>query len=217
MKKQDYGFRNLRRMAATGYKEKSILPGGMKLVTTGDFTEEAKNHCAAVCATNLLSYALEKYSPNVAGSPYAEEDGKHTLFLAVHNAMGDGPVFFFDTRLRRFFDNGFGKRYGLRMHSQSVHGFKEIKRALDDGCPCALLLANDLFHWHWVLAVGYREYEGTDYLEVSETKVMEPGNYLRIADSWRHQADTFYRIGKGSNLLLARAYIFSSDVGSQET
>ncbi|MBO5564040.1 MAG: hypothetical protein J5935_00285 [Lachnospiraceae bacterium] len=215
MRKQDYGFRSLRRMAAAGYLEKNILPAGSRFVTTGDFESEAKNHCAAVCATNLVTYALQK-NPNLTkGTPFAEKDGKHTLFMALHHAIGNGPVLFFDTKLRRFFDNGFGKRYGLRMQSQAVHGFEEIKRALDADCPCVLLLANDLFHWHWVLAVGYRIYEGQDYLETGEMTVMEPGEYLRIADSWRHQADTFYRIGKGSVLLLARAYVFQPDGGDR--
>ena len=204
MKRQDYGFRLARRMAEGDFRERRIAPEASRFVTTGDFMEEAKNHCAAVCATNLLDIVQQKLVPEW------EKEEVGALFLRVHESMGDGPVFFFDRRLRRFFRKDFGLRHHLTMESWKVRRFEEMKEALDAGLPCVLLLANDLFHWHWVLAVGYREYV-SDPAEAGK----EAKGFLRLADSWQRTADTFYRIGDGSRLLSARVYRFLPQGGSR--
>ncbi len=188
----DYGFRNIRRMNATGYREKKLNIDEINFVATGDFADEAKNHCAAVCATNLSLFAL---SQQLGFRP--DRVAREMLFQEIHKYEKNGPVFRFAARFKKFLEAGFAKRRGLLFGSRRVRGTEGICEAIDAGEPCVLLLANDLFHWHWVLAVGYRVYQNGEV-------------YLRLADSWQHRAETFYKPGVGSKLLTARAYQVTS-------
>lgn len=44
---------------------------------------------------------------------------------------------------------------------------------------------NGLFSWHWIISVGYRQYNSG-------------GNYMRVMDNWSNTVDRYYKIGTDS-------------------
>ncbi len=194
-------------MAGYGFKPAAALPDnyitdyvlplrGMSFLTTGETMALARNHCAAVCAVNLLDVLL--FQAENRKLTLGEQEN---LFKAVHRHMGNGPVFRFDTRLNRFLRKEPAGRRMPPLSGGRIRGFDEIIRELHEGRPCMLLLAADPLHWHYVLAVGYREYE-------------DGKRYLRIANSWQKSMDCFYPEKGGAVLLNAAAYRIASGPGS---
>ncbi len=149
----------------------------------------AKNHCAAVCAVNLLSVLLYRAENGRQLSCWQKEN----LFKAVHRRMGNGPVFRFDTRLSRFLRKEPMGAAMPRIQMKRLRGYEEIREALLKGDPCMLLLAADPLHWHYVLAVGYREYP-------------DGQRFLQLANSWQRNTDCFMPEKGGAVILNAASY-----------
>ncbi|MBO5999886.1 MAG: hypothetical protein J6P87_09375 [Lachnospiraceae bacterium] len=168
------------------YDEVRLLPADMTFATTGDFAAVARNHCGAVCASNVL-LSLTSRAPEIpSGQPAAG-----AVFDVMHRIIGNGPVF----TLNRGIKKG-ASAFGKVILSERAASRPDIIYALDRGMPVALLLSNSLFDWHWVLCVGYRRYP------------LSAGGqtYLRLANSWQPSADVFYLPGEGSRILSGRAY-----------
>ena len=174
-----YGFLTEADLPDTDIYEDILLPvSGIRFATTGDFAAVARNHCGAVCASNVLLC--------LGGGRSSD-----SIFSVMHKMIGNGPVFSLNRGIKK------GARVlGSVIFSERASSRRDIISAIDRGMPAALLLSNSLFDWHWVLCVGYRRYP-----------VSVGGNiYLRLVNSWQDSPDTFYLPGKGSRILSGRAF-----------
>ena len=85
---------------------------------------------------------------------------------------------------------------GYILNSSSVGSYSGFVDAIAADRPCALLLANELFDWHWVLVVGWHTYTGSEC-------------YVRIVTGWDQTSTYFYRIHDGSLAWSADQYWIS--------
>ncbi|MCM1299535.1 MAG: hypothetical protein NC203_08155 [Firmicutes bacterium] len=165
----DYGFLSSTQLPNKEYTEKTIPLNSSKLAVTGDFNNIAKNHCGAVCALNIASVLSQK-EPRLL----IEGDCVKS-FKAIHKIIGSGPTPSIAKGL-----SAYARRCGASLKYQSeIKCFEDIKDAADRGNPCGILLANAPADWHWVMCVGYREYQNED-------------GFIRICDGWHRNADRFY-------------------------
>lgn len=141
--------------------------------------KNARNLCGAAAAANLAAYFINcGYSALKAGSI-------EQTYREVHSIVGNGPKMTIARGAVKYF-----AKCGHDLHFKTDRSISKksrinfVKNAVSLGRPCGILLADKLFSWHWVLAVGYREY--TD------------GVYLRIVDGWSNNASRFYKPGYGS-------------------
>ena len=178
-----YGFRNINEVVPDVVRSRILPAADTRFAVTGEFFSEAKNHCGAVCATNVLLYFRA-----VAGIPVRSAAERHRIFAAVHDVVGNGPIFSLQKKISRC--------PFIAVRGKKLHGIPELVSALDHGLPCILLLANGLFDWHWVLCVGYLIIR-----ENGKEKIC-----LRLADSWTPFSDTLYEPGVGSRILSMTAY-----------
>lgn len=68
-----------------------------------------------------------------------------------------------------------------------------IKSAADNDEIQGVLLADGIFNWHWILAVGYRQYNSG-------------GDYMRIVNGWDNTIDIFYKVNSASVWISATKY-----------
>lgn len=186
-----YGFLQEKDMPPGEYREKRLSRDAVTWAVTDEFAGEARNHCAAVCTTNLMIWKmLEKY-----GLQDIPEKDRRRIFDYVHRRVGNGPVIFLHSRIRKMPEWEQGNFRSARIYRK-----KEILSALDRGVVCTLLLAGGMLEWHWVLATGYRVYSCGGKERI----------YLRIADSWHRKDTIFYPLSGTGNraafLLAARSY-----------
>lgn len=175
-----YGFINQKYMSKENYTSHQIpFPNQQKFLTTTDTKNIAHNHCGAVLATNLWVHSLPYPLPVSEQVAY---------FKIIHSYIGDGPVVCLESKIRRFL-----KREKQSLATYRTKNQQEIKASLQLGLPLALLLAKDPLNWHWVMAVGYREYkDGT--------------LYLQVVTGWHQKAVYYYPINQTSKLVLSKAY-----------
>lgn len=158
---------------------KSLINKQLSFVTTNDFKDCAKNHCAATSLTNICIYYASKGYKNIIKDNYL------ATFKDIHKLVGDGPVFKLSGKAKKYFKNN-----NLVLHTEKLNNLADIKKSIDKGHPVVLLLMDALFNYHWILVFGYSE------------------DYLEIIDNW-HKDHRFYKLNKGSKLLSAKAYILS--------
>lgn len=178
-----YGFRNITEVHPDVIKTRILPAADTRFAVTGEFFDEAKNHCGAVCATNVLLYFRA-----LAGVPVKSTTERHRIFTAIHDVVGNGPIFSLQKKISRC--------PFIAVRGKKLRSVQELVSALDHGCPCILLLANGLFDWHWVLCVGYLTAR-----ENGQEKL-----FLRLADSWTPVCNTIYEPGVGSKILSMTAY-----------
>lgn len=114
----------------------------LPFATTSEFSSLARNHCYAIMVMNLL---LQEYPE------YCRRFTRRDLFLRIHAAVGNGPVF----TLRRA--NSFLQKEGLpgrfeRVPLSAQHPHSPYASKAPQPFRSALLLAAGPFDWHWVLA-----------------------------------------------------------------
>lgn len=175
----DYGFIAAEAMPTKKYISYDIPNMCTDWAVTGDFARMAKNHCAAVAVMNLALYFAENGRPELKKATYKD------TFAAVHHIIGNGPVFGITRGAEKYF-----RGCGCALRARPFSGIDGLRAAVSGGHPCALLLADGLFQWHWVLAVGYREYAAGE-------------TYLRLVTGWHRRADRFYKPDSGSVVLSA--------------
>lgn len=140
------------------------------------------DHCGAIAVTNLaLYYSLRGYSN-------LDQGGKDKTFAAVHKIVKNGPKATIATDLKTYFSN-----CGYTAKTRSASSYNAVKDAVRSGHPSALLLEGSIDKWHWILAVGYREYSSNE-------------KYFRIMDGWKRHTNKFYRPNFGSNWISATEY-----------
>ena len=178
----DYGFVDWNNMPSGNYNSDDIPYGGTSWVITDDFKDIAKDHCGATAVTNLAMYFANR------GYSKLKKDSNRETFIAVHNIVRNGPVMTIADKAEKYFSD-----CGYTLHYSSVGTFDGIKAATGNDRPCGILLADGIVAWHWILSVGYREYESG-------------GKYIRIMNGWDRDVSRFYKPGSGSLWVSATEY-----------
>jgi hypothetical protein len=153
-----------------------------QFTVTGEYDDTAKNHCAAVCLTNLTA-ALSA----VTGRQLLENGSPQETFSIYHDMVGNGPVASISGAWSRY-----GKQRGLQLRSRPVRNFADVQAAISMGHPCAILLTDGPLQWHWVTVTGWAEGEG---------------HYtLRIHDGWNLRDDRYYDLSSRPMWITGREY-----------
>jgi len=167
---------------------KEELPNGLSLsgnlpdldlewATTYEFKGRAKDHCGTICAVNLALWLLRQYKPH-----------KEMLFRLFYHYIKKGPTL--STRgLKKAF-----KTIGFPLQRQRIKSYEQLKIAINQGKPVCILLSTQGFHWHWVMAVGWREFPNGE-------------RYLRIVDNWRPTSERYYKPPKDAEWLYSETFI----------
>lgn len=180
----DYGFYDESSLPLGKYKDVIIKDADrIDWLTTYDVNTFAKNHCGAVAATNISLYYASRGFRDLNIS-----NDKIEVFKKLHALIGNGPVVTIAGGLDKYFSS---LRYDLRF--SNLGNLESIKNALVNDRIIGILLAKDLFNWHWVLGLGYREYE-------------DGSVYIRILNGWDNAIDKFYMIHSGSLWISATQY-----------
>ena len=173
MQNKGYGFLPRAGLPRGHYNEISLPVESLHWAVTGDYGKIAKNHCGAVCATNLSVYFSSQGYRELL-----EENDRTRTFERVHNFVGDGPVLRLLNRTRKYFASR-----GYSFSCRKVRYFWEIRDAIGEGRPSVVLLTSGPFDWHWVLAVGCRRYE-------------DGREYLRVVDGWHDTSDRYFLLSR---------------------
>ena len=179
----DYGFVDKEDMPQGEFAEKSIAGSeNVGWAITGDYQDRAKNHCGAVCMTNVVLLFADRGHRRLL-----TENHRDKTFESVHQYIPDGP----QPRIARKGAKYFRSRQS-KLCYKSFRRWENIKNAITADCPVALLLVDGLFSWHWVLAVGYRRYQTGEA-------------YLQIVTGWQRKPQ-YYQMDQGSFLFIATMY-----------
>ncbi len=168
----EYPFFRKNDLPAGPCREIRLAGTGRRFAVTGDYQEPARNHCAAVCLANAMICLKTDRT--------VKQEERDRLFRRAYALLGNGPLF------TREFRKGTGNALfeaglpGCRLRPCGSPG--EVRSCLEKGSPCAVLVMISPLNWHWVLAVGCREYEDGSF-------------YLRICDGWNARADRWLRWG----------------------
>ncbi len=180
----DYGFIDWGSMPSGSYSSKTITnASSTSWITTSDTSHLADNHCGATASTNIALYYANRGYSNLKIN-----NSKIDTFKAVHKIIGNGPVMMIAGGTKQYFQDR-----GYSLSSSSVSDFSGIKSAADNNQIQGILLADGIVSWHWILAVGYRQYNSG-------------GNYMRIVNGWDNTIDVFYKINSGSAWISATKY-----------
>ncbi len=174
----DYGFIHWEDMPEGAYTSNLISNTlNTEWATTGEFESIADNHCGAVAATNLALYFSNR------GYTKLKINSVYDTFVAVHNFVGNGPVANINNKTKEYFASR-----GYTLNSTYLSLYSHIKAAIDENRPCSLLLADGIANWHWVIGIGYRQYNAG-------------GSYVRIIDGWEKSSTNFYLYNTGSSFM----------------
>lgn len=178
----NYGFIKVNKMSDEKYIEQAIDGLDFKVNSTADFSNEAKNHCGATLAVNLYKLFNNRYNFHSVEEDLNldNRDNALTLFKDIHKYVPNGPVLFLARKIKSYFSS---KSIDIKYKKIP---FKKLLSSLDANKPVAILLADGLFNWHWVLAVGYRVYaDGTLYLRlISNHDRTSQSYYIKNSGSW---------------------------------
>lgn len=183
MSKKDYNFLDLADLPAGDYIEGELsLISDVKWAATRQFSDVARNHCGAVLVTNLALYYTQLGYDNLMIKDLDE------TFNAIHTIVGNGPQMFIAEKAKLYFSQ---RGYGLN-HSP-FRSFESLKQAIAENNPIAFLLCEGVFKWHWVMAVGWLQYESGEL-------------YIKIVTGWDSTALKYYKLGSGSCWWSATTY-----------
>lgn len=177
-----YGFLNRSQLEKGKFQEESLDIDGIPWVKTGEFSDLAHNHCGAVLMTNLLLYFSKIGARNLLKA------NPRQTFIEIHKRIGNGPVLRLTSRSRPYF----AKR-GYRLRNRTVKDFLQVQKSISEGRPLGLLLRRSNFDWHWVLIVGWRQYQNGL-------------QYYRIIDGWNKRSDRYYQPNKASKAIKIKEY-----------
>lgn len=184
---KDFGFIDLSNMPTEEFNHDNLEYKNIDWARTKDYNHLAKNHCGAVFVTNLALYFASKGYGDLL-----IDNNKDDTFEGVHRIVGNGPALTVAKKGKEYF---YERGYSLEF--SRLRSFEDIKDAISKGYPLGVLLTNGIFSWHWIMALGWRQYKaGSSSQE----------NYMRIVDSWNNTADRFYKISTGSRLWSTTKY-----------
>ena len=172
----DYGFYDWGNMPDGKYEHDTIKESTSTMWLTMDEVKDiANNHCGATAVTNLALYFRQRGNRNLKIN-----DSKRSTFIEVHKIVGNGPKMTITENAVQYFSSR-----GYHLNYSDIASFFEVKRSIGKDHILAILLANGIFDWHWILGVGYREYDNGD-------------EYIRIVNGWDNTTYKYYKINKGS-------------------
>lgn len=179
----DYGFVDIKDMPTGSYKSNKIPLANDNWATTGEFSNIADNHCGATASTNIALYFTYQEYINLL-----KDSSKHNTFLEIHRSIGNGPVMRIAKKTKDYFKRrGYNLRYGRAI------SYNGIKKAIANNRPCGVLLAAGILDWHWIIAIGWREYPDGD-------------KYLQIINGWNNSTQKFFKLKNGARLVSATEY-----------
>lgn len=180
----DYGFIDWGDMPSGTYSSQTITSASStSWITMSDTSHLADKHCGATAATNIALYYANRGYNNLKIN-----NSEIDTFKAVHKIIGNGPVMMIAEGTKQYF-----KDRGYSLSASSVDDFSNMKSAADNDEIQGVLLADGIFNWHWILAVGYRQYNSG-------------GDYMRIVNGWDNTIDIFYKVNSGSVWISATKY-----------
>lgn len=180
----DYGFIDWGDMPSGNFSSNTIDDASStSWITTGETSDIANNHCGATAVTNIALYYAERGYDKLKIN-----DSNLDTFKAVHKIVGNGPVVSITSGANKYF-----KDRGYSLSSSSVGSFNAVKSAVNSNQIQGVLLSDGIFNWHWILAVGYRQYDSGE-------------KYMRIVNGWDNSIDVFYKIHSGSAWFSAQKY-----------
>lgn len=172
----DFGFINSSNMPSGSYSGKTIASAtSTDWAIMGDFSDIARDHCGATTVTNLALYFAQTGKFNLK-----KNNSNRDTFEAVHKIVGNGPEMTIAEDAKQYF-----KDRGYTLNYSGVSGFSGVETALKNNRPCGILLENGLFSWHWIIAVGYRNYNSGD-------------NYIQVMNNWKPNINIYYMANNGS-------------------
>lgn len=183
--KSGFPFKSIKELPKLSSNSKFNSLSGIKnidWITTGETSTLASRHCGAVAATNTFLYMNNFYKGG------KEDFEKKEIFKSLHKMIGNGPIFSIDSYLKGFF-----KKLGYDLKSKKIKSIDQYKSEIDKGNVIAILIARGIVQWHWVLGVGYIEYEDGNF-------------YAQIIDGWHNSCDKFYKIKNNKSWLSARSF-----------
>ena len=155
-----------------GVCHSSTLPtSGIKWAVMEDYEDIAHDHCAATSATNVIVYF------DHIGYDILENNNIDDTFETLHASVGNGPVFDFTGDLVDYCSN-----HGYTLGYNNYLRYSEIQDAISNDHICALLIDATILAMHWVLCIGWREYEpqyGGDL-------------YFQIITNWKDNLNKYY-------------------------
>ena len=173
LKNRSYGFVYSDAMPKGGYRENCIDLEKDKIAITMDYSEYAENHCACVCAMNLLTI-LKKYNAFDLKRLEIEED-RLKLFKSLHSVIKNGPVVFFKPKLKKIFMS-----IGSKVRFKKAKGLEDFEKSIAKNRPVAMMVNAGITKWHWILVIGIRKYDDGDV-------------YLKILDGWNKRTDRYLK------------------------
>jgi len=182
LKTSSYGFIKADDLPSLDYQSNKLKYGKITWAQMHSFNDIAKNHCGATLITNLcIFFESQGYQGLLI-------DGSiRKTFEHIHSIIGNGPIITTARTAKRYF-----AKKGYELSYKMIYNFGQIKDAIDDNMPVSMLLAEKIFEWHWVLAVGYLK---SDKLE-----------FVRIINAWEDTDQRFYLINHKSNFFSAVKY-----------
>lgn len=183
MSKKEYGFINQKDLPSGAYHEEELpLLEEITWAKTSDYGDLAKNHCGAVFVTNLALYYSALGYGNLLG------DNPKDTFSTIHTIVGNGPKVFLAGNASSYF---FQRGYDLEHSTFRSH--EKTKEAICEGQPMGLLVSAGLFQWHWVMVVGFRQYDSKKL-------------YVKIVTGWDSKNTKYYKLGNNFSWWSATSY-----------
>ncbi|OKL46207.1 hypothetical protein BSR29_08145 [Boudabousia liubingyangii] len=180
----DYGFLSPHQLPKGRYIARTIDDASsVAWMTTSEVSDLAKNHCAAVAATNIALYHAHQGAKQLLVN-----DDRVATFQALHRIVNNGPVAMLVPKVRIFY-----RQRGVPMHSQTSRNLKALKFGVRNNLIQAALLVDGLFNWHWVLVVGYRQYQ-------------DGRLFLQLVNGWEQTTEKYYEVGAGSFWMSSTTY-----------
>jgi hypothetical protein len=152
-----YDFILIGSMPMTTYTHDSISFFGTDWTKMIYYKYIAKDHCGATAATNIALYYTQDGYTNLK-----KNNSTYDTFVDLHSRIGNGPVSQFSSDLMSYaYSRGYSMTYS------NINFFSGLKTATADDHPCGVLVANSPLDMHWVVSVGWREYNtGSEYIRI---------------------------------------------------
>ena len=183
MKNNQYNFLKLSDLPKGNViKDELSYPRDIIWAKTSQFNDLAKNHCGAIFVTNLALYYTKM------GYDHLRINNTEDTFNAVHSIVGNGPKMFLAKRSKLYFS-----QRGYTLKYSTLRSRESIKKSIAENKPVAFLLGAGIFEWHWVMAVGWVEYDSGEF-------------YIKIVTGWDSKVLKYYKLGSGSCWLSATSY-----------
>lgn len=181
-----YGFIYESHMPKEGYTSATIPYTSGNWAVMKKFSDVARNHCGAVAATNLVLQLADLGVPSLKINNRIKD-----TFVELHNLIGNGPVMTIASNLDKYISSR-----GHTLSHSRILTYSGLQKAISNNKPCALLLCASPLHWHWVVAVGWRQYSTGE-------------KFIRIVTGWDNSSDYFCRYHGGSIITSIAQYWIS--------